>query len=472
MAAILLANPPYSLKQRYGGLAAAGSALPHMGLLMLAAVLAEKGHQVRILDAPAQGLWQEEILDVARSFRPDMVGLGSVTASMGSAGVLAKRLKNICPETIVVGGGPHVTAIPEAVLAQYPALDYLVLGEGERTFPELVSALAAGRPGKVVPGLMFRENGQTGKSPARALIEELDELPLPAWDLLEGFPKRFLPALFRYRKFPAAHLVTSRGCPHGCVFCDTGVFGKKLRMHSAAWVLEAMEVLYTKYGVREILFEDDRFLADESRARAICQGLMSRGLGISWSCLARVDNVRDSDLLRLLARAGCWQISYGIESGDQGILDRAGKQITRELIRKAMENTRRAKIRTKGFFILGLPGETPNTMRQTMEFALDLALDDANVFMATPFPGTRLNEIAGNKQGEYDRMNVFEPVFAPPGISTKELKAMQRRFLSGFYKRPGIVFDYLKRLVDNPGQFWRMIKGLAGFLRFTTMGGK
>lgn len=474
MAKVFLANPPHSLLERYGSLAPVGATLPHLGLLSVGAVLRDAGHEVRVVDAPSLGMGYSEVLEEMRRFQPDLAGLTAVTSSIENAGHLGSMIKQWRPSLKVVVGGPHVTALPSQTLAQYDSFDYAVLGEGEQGMAALVSALCRGEKPSEVPGVAWKNGREIHLGPPASHIADLDTLPFPAWDLLDGFPHQYRPALFRYRRLPAMHIVSSRGCPNLCIFCDTSVFGRKVRFHSAEYVLGMIRLLVRRYGVREILFEDDQFLLKRERVAAICEGILTIPVKVSWSCNGRVNSADDVSLLRLMRRSGCWQISYGIESADQGLLDAAGKCISIEEIRRAVHLTHEAGILSKGFFMLGLPGETEQTMEKAMRFAMGLPLGDISVFMLTPFPGSAIYRSAakqGGMEGRFRRMNVLSVVYVPEGLTEERLLRAQKRFMRSFYLRPRIMGNYLGRLLRNPAGLVDMARAFYGFLSYVARRG-
>ena len=468
MASIFLANAPYFLEERYGELASVGATLPHLGLLMLAAVLRNAGHRVRILDASAQSTGYEDTLKEAKKFQPDIIALTAVTPSIIKTVKLASMMKEIYPFIPIVIGGPHFTAVPEETLSDYPVFDYGVVGEGEETIIELVEALSAGRIPSNVYGLVFRENGKVRFSPPRPPINDMDSLPFPAWNLLDGFPHNYHPALFKYKKLPSTHIISARGCPNKCIFCDTSVFSRQIRFHGAEYVLEMIAYLVKNFGIKEIIFEDDQFLIKKQRVARICEGILKTKWNISWCCSGRVNSVNDPGLLGLMKRSGCWQISYGIESGNQKILDFAKKAITINQIEKAVRLTHEAGILSKGYFIFGLPYETEETMKKTIRFANSIPLNDISAFTLTPFPGSEMYDIAeqhGTIDKDFEKMNLLDVVYVPNGLSKEKLLYYQRRFMKEFYLRPRIIGNYLRRLLTNPSNFFAMLKASYGFLR-------
>ena len=352
-------------------------------------------------------------------------------------------------------------------MRRFPAFDLAVLGEGEETLVALLAALQGESDLAGVQGILYRDGETLRPTAPRPFLRELDRLPLPAWDLLEGFPQRYAPAPFKVRKLPAASLVSSRGCPNSCIFCDRSVFGAQCHGHSADYVVKMIRTLYRDYGVREFSFEDDTFVTFKKRLNEICAGLIAARMDIAWTCLGRVDHITPANLA-LMQRAGCWQISFGIESGNQAILDTIGKGVTLEQIRRAIAATRQAGILAKGFFIVGHPGETQETLQQTIDFALELPLNDLSVTMLTPFPGTELYARAaefGQFDDDWSKLNLLNAVFVPHGLSAADLVRAQQELTRRFYLRPRIIADYAGRLLRNPRMLRGLLKGGLSFLK-------
>ena len=482
MASIFLANAPYSITERYGKLAPVGATLPHLGLLMLGSVLREAGHHVRIVDASASGQDDGDVLNEIKQFEPDVIALTAVTPSIIRTVRLAKKIKKVRPSIPIVIGGAHFTAVPEQTLLDYPVFDFGVLGEGENTLKELVEALSSDSNPLEVRGVAFRKNSKIMFSAQRPFIRDLDSLPFPAWDLLDDFPGRYHPALFKYKKLPSTHIISARGCPNKCIFCDTSVFSRQIRFHSAEYVIEMIKYLVKRFGMREVVFEDDQFLIKRGRVAAICEGLLSAKLDISWCCSGRVNSVNDLELLKLMKRSGCWQISYGIESGNQKILNAANKGTTIAQIQKAMRLTpppppppHEAGILSKGYFILGLPHESKHSIMKTISFAKNLPLNDMSVFILTPFPGSKMYEVAekyGAIERDFEKMNLLDVVYVPKGLSKENLLDFQRRFMWEFYMRPRIIGNYMIRVLKNPANLLNMLRAFKGFVTYSLALGK
>jgi len=226
--------------------------------------------------------------------------------------------------------------------------------------------------------------------------------------------------------------------------------------------------LVKDFKIKEIIFEDDQFLIKKERVAKICEGLLKAKWDISWCCSGRVNSVNDVGLLKLMKRSGCWQISYGIESASQKILNFAKKAITIDQIEKAVRLTHEAGILSKGYFIFGLPYETEKTMENTIRFAKRIPLSDISVFMLTPFPGSEMYDIAkqhGTIEKDFEKMNILDVVYVPRGLSKEKLLCYQRRFMKEFYLRPRIVGNYIKRLMSNPSNLFDMFKAFSGFLQ-------
>lgn len=463
---IFLTTPPITLKERYGKLAMAGNTMPSLALVSLAGILKKDGFRVKILDSSSSGLNLRENVHAIKAISPRWVGISSSTFSILVAAQLAKAIKEMDERIKIILGGAHISSLPFETMDAYPCFDIGVTGEGEITLSELLKSLKDGKDLRNVKGLVYRKDNKIIATGKRTFIKDLDELPLPAWGLLPGFPKAYNPPPFRFRRLPAAPLVTSRGCPNKCIFCDRSVFGNHYRFFSSSYVLQMIEELYRKYGVRELLIEDDTFPLLKERLWEICEGILKRAMKISWSCLGRVDMVEKKTLV-LMKKAGCWQIGYGIESGNQEILDFERKNVYLEEVERALRITREAGIYTKGFFIVGHPNETRKTLEDTINFAKRLVLNDISVNMLTPYPGSEIYPIAG-RYGEFEsnweKMNLLNCVFIPWGLKREDLEYYSKRLWREFYLRPRIIGTYLKRIALTPMNALYYFKGFMAFL--------
>lgn len=459
---IVFVNPPYTVwDERVRLPRALENTMPSLGLLGLAAVVREAGWEPHVVEAGALGLSLGETARLVVSKDPAVLAVRASTVSVVNGARLAAMVKEAAPHVTVVLGGPHVSAVPAETMERLPVFDFGVVGEGELTLVELLSVLDGGGDPAGIRGLVFVKGGETVVTGRRPYIEDLDGLPMPAWDLLDGFPGAYRPPLLSYRALPAASLVTSRGCPYGCTFCDRSVFGRRYRGFGAAYVASMAERLVTAYGVRHILFYDDLFSVSKDRLVEVCRRLrpLAEGHGLTWSCDARVESVTAGTLAQMKA-AGCWEIAYGVESGSQEILDRVAKGTRLEEVERAVRLTHEAGIKVKGLFMMGHPGETPRTIRMTVELARRLPFDHINISRFTPYPGTAVYREAsrwGEFREDWERMNAMTAVFVPRGFTEASLTRAYRRAILDFYVRPSVLWRLAKDLVRNPDTARRLL---------------
>jgi radical SAM superfamily enzyme YgiQ (UPF0313 family) len=445
----------------------AANTQPSFGLLCLAASARQAGAQVTLAESAASRTGEEACRQILQT-RPTVVGISATTAGIVAAGELARSLKAAKPDVLTVVGGCHASALPEDTLRSFPALDLVVHGEGELTLVAILQEFE--RTGRVPSGLegtAERTPNGIRLNPPRPLIANLDDLPFPAWDLLPGFPHRYRPSPMRIRRWPCASLVLTRGCPNRCTFCDRSVFGNRCRSHSPGYAVRMIRDLHDRYAVREFLLEDDTFIIRKDAVREFCERLIQERIPMTWSCLGRADRV-DPELLRLMRRAGCWHIAYGIESGDPGILERVHKNLDLQQIRQAVTWSRQAGLRTQGFFMVGFPGETRETLAATRRLAKTLPLDDISVMQLSPFPGSELYETAadlGSFQRDWRKMNALNTVFVPNGLTAADLETARARLIREFYLQPRVLWSQARHMLSNPRTAWEMVKVLPTFLR-------
>lgn len=370
---ILLVNPPFPFEE---------TPTAPLGLTSLAAYLLREGVDVAIEDCIVQPHTRARVREVLDRVRPDLVGVTAVTMNVKAALRVLEDYRDERPDLATVMGGPHVTFDAENILAQNPFVDLVVRGEGEETLTELARALDARSPLEPVAGVSFRSGGRVVHNPDRPFIRDLDGLPLPA---------RHLVPVSRYRAlgFPIT-MVTSRGCPYQCIFCvGRRMVGSRVRTFGVDRVLDEFETL-VRMDFSQICIVDDLFTANRKRCIEICDGIVERGIVFPWAAFARVDTVTEDFLGRMKA-AGCTSLCFGMESGNQAILDRIKKRTTVEAGRRAAEMCHRAGVEPMMSFILGLPGETAETIEQTMAFAESLGKSYGFHILA-PFPGTEVRD--------------------------------------------------------------------------------
>ena len=467
---IVFVEPPYVCWNRAMDRVREGEEeIPGIGTLVLAAVARERGHRVHVVDGKRSGTPVETVAQQVAALAPDHVGFSATTISVHNAARIAARVKALVPDAVTTVGGPHVSAVPERTLAMFPDFDYGIVGEGERSYLELVARLAAGVDAQAVPGLVFRDGDTVRANPRAPYLEgdELDRLPEPAWDLLPDFPLRFQPNVFNYRATPVASVVTSRGCPFSCSFCDRSTSGRKGRFHGVDYTLALCRRL-ARLGVRHILFYDDLFTVSRKRVVELCERFLSEGLRFTWSCNSH-PNLLDPETLRLMRRAGCWQIAYGIESGSQRILDVVKHEVRIPRMLETLRMTRAAGIRVKGLLMMAHPTEDEDSLRETVAFLRTAPLDLMQITKFTPYPGTPSYPTVrqhGSFAEDWERMNAMNWVFVPNGLTPALLERYFRQAYRAFYTRPDVLWGLAKTVAHEP----RFLRRVATYVRVGLMG--
>jgi len=438
--------------------------MPPLGLLSLAAWLEKDGHQVRVIDClgPNAQRGEDTISHILRE-EPELVGFSTTTSSFLDAWQITQGLKRLAPDLPVVFGGVHVSAIGGDLLRQFPEIDFLAIGEGEMT----ISDLAAGKEPAEIDSLIFHDGEKIITNPARAPIADLDSLPFPAYDKLAGFPDRYELPLFSSINVPGATMITSRGCPYQCSYCDRSVFKRGYRFNSAAYIYEHMAWLRGRFNVRHLNIYDDLFTLHRERIKELCGKLIAQPLGLHFNCAVRVGHA-DDELLQLLKRAGCLMVSLGIESGDPNLLEVHKPGVYLDEVKSTVARIQAHGLRAKGLFMMGLPGETEESIKKTSDFVISLGLDDMNMAKFTPFYGAPVWQTIRNEgelKEDWRRMNCLNFVFLPKGIASwQRLDELYNRHVKRFYSDP----DWRKRLVSRWWQhrhsFWRLIRHLPAFL--------
>lgn len=410
---------------------------PPLGLLTMGAALRRAGHDVRLLDLRARMEPFDRHLDVLRADPPDVVGFSAVILEAGVLRRAVAAVADALPGAKIVIGGPYANSSTDEVMA-LPQVDAVVLGEGEIVFEQLIAAWARGEERPALPGVGYPGHGAI---PAPEPIADLDALPLPAWDLADFALYHRRPRhgyLYKHRAYFS--VLTSRGCPYHCVFCQC-IFGHQYRTRSAAAVIEEVEALVREHGVREIHFVDDAFNLDLDRAKAICDGIIARRLDIAITFPAglRADRM-DVELLDKLAAAGCFKIPYGIETASPRLQRLLKKNVRLDKLREIIDHTQRRGIITQGFFMLGFPTETEADVQQTIDFALRSKLHFATFNHVNVFPGTELWTMAaalGKTEG-YDpaTCDYDDPPLCLSEVPAARMKALTRRVHLAFYLSP------------------------------------
>ena len=427
---------------------------PPIGLGYLAAALKKAGfEEVAILDGQKENLSFSELEQRLINDKPDVIGVQIFSLGYSTARAAIGLVRRLLPETIIIVGGPHVTATADRVLADLTEADYGFIGEAEPGLPLLLQKLFRGRevPVKDIPGLIYRHEGKVVVNP-RGLVLDLDSLGFPAWECMPPNTYPDAPQGAFYERFPIAPILTSRGCPFDCTFCGSPVnMTKRYRERSIPNVLAEIEMLQQKYGIREIHVIDDMFSLHKQRVLDFCGGLLARKIDISYTFPngLRLDTL-DKEILTLMKKTGAYAFTVGIESGSERILKLMKKKLTLELIREKVELIRDCNLEPSGFFIVGFQGETREDIEATIQFAKSLPLKRAHFSNYLPLPGTEsTNELirTGEIQaGNWDELAYYKVPYSPKGISKTELKSYQRKAFLGFYLRPHIILKMFSEL--------------------------
>jgi radical SAM superfamily enzyme YgiQ (UPF0313 family) len=448
---IALVSPPYAAEALVGKTASMKAVLniiPPLGLAYLAAVLEQDGYDVRIFDCSI-GISLSQLMGHLKEYRPDVVGISSTTPAFPDAQRTAGSVRQVLPKAVVVLGGAHVSAVPSAL--SYDCFDVGVIAEGEQTMLELVRHIEGNGLLDLtgIAGLVFRRDGEIVLTEPRGYIKDLDTVPFPARHLLPPL-SAYSPTPASYRKLPLAVLMTSRGCPYQCTFCDRKVFGNLTRGHSPDRVVAEVEEALKRYGAKEIRFFDDTFTYDKNRVIEICEKILQKGLRFPWTCLTRVSAVT-KELLKKMKEAGCWQVLYGLESGDPRMLASLKKGNTVEQNEQAVRWAREVGLGVRGDFIVGTPVETMESLERTLEFAKRLKLDYAHFNKFVPFAGTELYDELVAQGYVFDIAHLPTILdhqatpYVPPSMTADEFHEFLDRANREFYLRPSHILRRLLR---------------------------
>lgn len=428
-------------------------------LATTAALLRDEGFEVRIADGSVEGFDGAQLGRMIAGFRPGLVVINTATPSIEPDIATASLAKAAWPGARTLALGIHTSALTDSCFAMDDELDMAVRGEPEYTVRDAALALGEGKGLEGVAGLSWRQDGEVRHNPDRPFIEDLDALPFPAWDLIDTGLYR-LP--FSGRRFLL--VATARGCPYACTFCaNKAYYGARLRKRSPERVVDEMEHAVREFGIDDFLIWSESFTNDQEYAIAIAEEIRRRGLDIRWVCNSRVDTVSPR-LLKAIREAGCWMIGYGIESGSQQVLDAVRKGTTLFDAVLAVRMAHEVGLEVTGHCILGFPGETAETMQQTIDFARFLKLDYAQFYCAVAFPGSGLFDEC-REQGWLDELDWsrFEQNFSvinTPRLSAAEVMAARERAYREFYLKPRLVLSSLRK-IRSPRElahFGRMVR--------------
>ncbi len=436
-----------------------------IGIASIGAVVRNAGHEVVMMDGAldfycSNQEWAQRIYKE----KPDFVGFSATTLGFLDAYDVCSKVKQLESSIKTVFGGVHVSWGKNKIIEDYPLIDYVIDGEGEYAFRDLLAT-----QGKTPVPSVYSQSFPTFSTQTSYLQCEMDDLPFPAYDLVAGFPKRYQMPLFGYPKHPGAVIISSRGCVYRCTYCDRSVFHKSFRFNSPEYTFEQMKWLSKDFGVRHINFYDDLFTLNRERVAKLCALITEQKINMSFNCIVRVGHI-DNELLKMLKKAGCWMVHVGIESGDQKLLDIHKAGVTIEQIKNDVTRVAAAGLWVKGLFMIGIPGENEESMIRTRKFAMTLPLKDANITAFTPFPGAPISQTIhelGTLDNDWSKMDCENVVFVSHEAQSKEVIERNRNaFIKEFYERKYMRRIYRTMMVQSPHSYWRLIKHAGSFLRY------
>lgn len=435
--------------------------IPPLSLLSVAAILEKEGVTVQLLDMEAENLTYPQTLEKIKKFSPDLMGFTLSTSSFHPILNWIKKFKQDLRLPVIVGG-VHVASYPEETLS-HPEIDYLIVGEAEIPLPQFVRAFEQ-KKFDGIKSIGYRENGRMIIEKTRQFAPQIDEMPFPARHLIKN--ELYANILTRKKNFTA--MLSSRGCPFRCAFCDQ----KKplYRARSPKSFVDEVRYNYEKFGIREFDIYDSTFTANKQRVIEICDLIREQKLDVSWTVRGRVDSVNEQ-VLDALKRAGCHTIMYGVESSDPEILKKMRKGISTEMVRRIITYSKKVGIDVLGFFMFGFPGETRKTIEETIQFSLELPLDYAQYSVLVPFADTEIYEYyMENGLGDYWARYTLDPAeehkieLIGTELTRQEIAAYVSLAYRKFYFRPRIIWKRATHLASL-SELKRLSLGAYGILK-------
>jgi len=422
-----------------------GTSWAPLTLAISAAILRDAGFTTLLKDCSNDDIDFDGLRCIIQEFRPEVVIVNTSTPSIDGDVQVAAFIKEIDKNIKTIFFGIHVTALPERILNENPDVEFIANGEPEYTIREFARAVKEKKPMREVKGLIYRDGDNIRYNEKRSFIDNLDELPDPAWDLVNINGYR-LPITNR----PFLLVLTSRGCPHSCTFCAARTFyGTKPRLRSGQRIVSEIKYVKDRYGINDFLFWSENGIIGKQHMLDICHRLAEEAPGVRWVCNARVDMV-DEGLLKTMKKAGCWMIGYGVESGAQRILEKMKKNVTVQGIERAIYITKKSGIEVTAHVIIGYPGETKNDILNTLTLLKKWDPDYIQVYCCVPFPGSPLyDEVLRSGWLSSTDWAMFEQNFSvvnTPQLSDKEVMALRERIIKSFYLNPCKIVKTLLKI--------------------------
>ncbi len=447
---VLLINPPKLTKEIYNIYSYGAPILPPLGLCYLATALLKDRHKVKIIDAAAERIRFNEIKKEIIDFSPAIVGITSTTASYKSACKIIYMIKRIDRNITTILGGAHVSSRPYETILECEDLDIAVINEGEHTIREVAKTVEEKKSLSSIKGIYYRKEGNIIANYPREFEDNIDIFSFPKRELLKSL-RLYHHAPTRSPHRLATSMITSRGCPFRCSFCQQSIFGRRWRGHSPAFVVDEMRILTDEYKVKFISIEDDNFAFDRNRVMEICRRIINNRITVEWGCSVKIDSL-DSELLRAMRGAGCKNIYIGIESSSDRILNLYQKRDKRDKLINVINMIKKMNFNLYGAFILGAPTETINEMNDTIRFAVSLPLDGVSFSLFVPYPNTILRNLAfrkGTVSEDWDNYSGHSPVpaYVDNGFTPEKIVRIQKLAYLRFYFRLKYIIKHLKLIL-------------------------
>jgi len=456
---ILFIDPPWVIENDANIWKHVRSCWPSLGIAYIASYLEQFGFSCEIIDCTAEQIAVSDFKEKVNLGSPRFVGITATTPLIMNGLRIAEVCKQLLPDVKIIFGGVHPTVLPEDVL-KAKHVDFVVRGEGEET----VKVLLKEEDPENILGLSYKSNGKIVHNPDRLLIQNLDVIPPPAYHLLPM--DKYHPAVGSYKRLPAMSVLTTRGCPGKCTFCYR-IFGNKVRCRSAQKLIEEIRLLQSDYDIKEVGFYDDTFTVFKKVVTEFCSRIISERIDLTWSCFSRIDYV-DEELLQLMKKAGCHLILFGIESGDRQILKIIRKKINLDRARETVRAARKKGIETRASYMFGNPGETEESIKNTMRYAMKLDTDEAQFNIATPYPGTEFFDWAKNRDflthTDWSRYHVSEQIVRLPSIEPQVLSKYYKTSHLKYYLRPKVMFRRVIK-IRSFNQLNQEVSGLLSILK-------